>query len=115
MASSSRSEKALSRTSRSTYNGGQSSYRAEVEKLIASDADALFIPSYFTDFTAVYKELYRSGYSGKVITVSNSVPPEFKQAIGAAANGILHGFPVPPLKSAAYKEFLAEAGAAGYG
>ena len=92
------------------YNGGQSSYRAEVGRLIASDPDAVFIPAYVTDFTAVYKELYSSGYTGKVMTSSLAITPEFKKAVGSAADGILHGFPVPPLKSPAYKEFLAEAG-----
>ena len=35
------------------YNGGQSSYRSEVDQLIEGDPEAVFIPSYVTDFTAV--------------------------------------------------------------
>jgi branched-chain amino acid transport system substrate-binding protein len=92
------------------YNGGQSSYRAEVEKLIAGNPDAVFIPAYVTDFTSVYKEIFRAGYAGKVMTSSLAITPEFKQAVGSAADGILHGFPIPPLKSPAYKEYLVEAG-----
>jgi branched-chain amino acid transport system substrate-binding protein len=92
------------------YNSGQPSYRAEVERLISTKPEAVFIPSYFLDFVAVYKDLYKAGYTGKVISTSASVTPQFKKAVGAAADGILHGFPVPPLKSPAYKQFLAEAG-----
>ena len=88
------------------YNGNQSSYRSEVDQLISGDPAAVFIPSYVTDFTAIYKEIFRAGYEGQVITVSISTGEKFKQAVGEAANGILHGFPVPPLESAAYKAYL---------
>ncbi|MCH8167521.1 MAG: ABC transporter substrate-binding protein [Proteobacteria bacterium] len=92
------------------YNGGQSSYRSEVSQLIAGDPEAVFIPSYVTDFTSVYKELYRQGYEGQVITVSISTGAKFKDAVGEAANGIIHGLPVPPISSPAYDEYVVEAG-----
>lgn len=92
------------------YNGGQASYRSEVEQLIEGEPEAVFIPSYVTDFTAVYKEIFRSGYEGQVITVSISTGAKFKEAIGKAANGILHGLPVPPLDSPAYKWYLDRVG-----
>jgi branched-chain amino acid transport system substrate-binding protein len=88
------------------YNPGQASYRAEVERLIADSPPAVFIPSYVTDFTAVYREIYRSGYQGQVITISLSTGPKFKEAIGEAANGILHGFPVPPIGKDTYNAYL---------
>jgi branched-chain amino acid transport system substrate-binding protein len=89
------------------YNGNQSSYRSEVGQLIDGDPEAIFIPSYVTDFTAVYKEIFRAGYEGQVITVSISTGSKFKDAVGEAANGILHGLPVPPIDSDAYKSYLA--------
>ncbi len=92
------------------YNGNQSSYRSEVAQLIENNPAAVFIPAYVTDFTAVYKELFRSGYEGQVITVSIATTDAFKEAVGEAANGILHGVPVPPIDSAAYKQYLEEAG-----
>lgn len=88
------------------YNGGQASYRAEVAKLLEGDPEAVFIPSFVTDFTAVFKEIYRAGYEGQVITVSISTGAKFKKAVGDAANGILHGLPVPPLDSPGYKFYL---------
>ncbi len=92
------------------YNGGQSSYRSEVSQLIEGDPEAVFIPSYVTDFTSVYKEIYRQGYEGQVITVSISTGAKFKDAVGDAANGIIHGLPVPPISSPAYAEYVGEAG-----
>lgn len=92
------------------YNAGQSSYRSEVTQLIEKSPEAVFIPSYVTDFTAVYKELYRQGYEGAVITISLSTGDQFKSTVGAAADGVIHGFPVPALSSPAYKEYLTEAG-----
>ena len=94
------------------YNGGQSSYRAEVGKLLEGDPEAVFIPSYVTDFTVVYKDIFRSGYEGQVITVSISTGAKFKAVVGDAANGILHGLPVPPLESPAYKGYLQQVGLA---
>ena len=92
------------------YNAGQSSYRSEVTQLISQNPEAVFIPSYVADFTAVYKEIFRQGYEGTVITTSLSTGNQFKDAVGAAADGVIHGFPVPAINSPAYKEYLGEAG-----
>jgi branched-chain amino acid transport system substrate-binding protein len=88
------------------YNDGQGSYRAEVAKAIGHKPDAIFIPGYVTDFTAVYRELYRAGYKGVVVTISAATGAAFKQAVGPAANGILHGFPVPPVGGDTYNAYL---------
>jgi branched-chain amino acid transport system substrate-binding protein len=88
------------------YNAGQPSYRAEVERLLRGNPPAVFIPGYVADFTAVYRDIYRAGYRGQVLTLSFAVGPQFKQAVGAAADGILHGFPVPPVGSPTYDAYL---------
>lgn len=88
------------------YNDGQGSYRAEVAKVMDYKPDAIFVPGYVTDFTAVFRELYRAGYKGTVVTISAATGPAFKQAVGTAANGILHGFPVPPVGGQSYNAYL---------
>ena len=88
------------------YNVNLVSYRAEAERLIAMNAPALFIAGYVTDFTAMYRELIRGGYTGTVFTLSFAVVPEFKNAIGSAANGILHGTPVPPVGKDVFDNYL---------
>lgn len=92
------------------YNANQASYKSEVSHLLEENPDAVFVPAYVTDFTAVYKDIYRAGYKGQVITVTFAVSGPFKKAVGDAAEGILHGFPIPPLDSPAYKQYLHEAG-----
>lgn len=92
------------------YNGGQASYRAEVTKLIAKNPDLIYIPSFVTDFTAVYKEIYRQGYEGKVLAISIATGSKFIKAIGSAADGVLHGLPIPNLGSKAYQHYLSLVG-----
>jgi len=88
------------------FNGGQSSYRAEVSKLIAKNPDMVFVPSFVAPFTAVYKELYRQGYEGKVMTISIATGKSFLEAVGDAADGVMHGLPIPNLGSKAYTHYL---------
>ncbi len=88
------------------YNPDQASYRAEAEQLIQLDAPALFIAGYITDFTPMFRELVRGGYTGQIFALSFAVGPEFKTAVGDAANGILHGSPVPPIGKDSYDAYL---------
>ena len=92
------------------YNGGQASYRAEVSKLIAKNPDLVYIPSFVTDFTAVYKEIYRQGYEGKVLAISIATGSKFIKAVGAASDGVLHGLPIPNLGSKGYRHYLSMVG-----
>jgi branched-chain amino acid transport system substrate-binding protein len=88
------------------YNGGQASYRAEVAKLIAKNPDMVFVPGFVTDFTSVYKEIYRQGYEGKVMTLTIAAGAAFVDAVGAASDGVVHGLPIPNLGSKAYLHYL---------
>ncbi|MFK5980937.1 MAG: ABC transporter substrate-binding protein [Rhizobiaceae bacterium] len=92
------------------YNSGQASYRAEVSKLIAKNPDLVYIPGFVTDFTAVYKELFRQGYEGKVLAISIATGAKFVKAVGEAADGVLHGLPIPNLGSKAYQHYLSLVG-----
>jgi branched-chain amino acid transport system substrate-binding protein len=91
------------------YNPGQTSYRAEVEKVFASKPDAVFFPSLLPDFTVIAKEVFRSGFSAKLFTLSIAGDSEgkFAQNVGnEVAEGINHLQPTPPVNSPAYKQFL---------
>lgn len=93
------------------YNANQVSYRAEAERLMSMGAPAVFIAGYVTDFTPIYRELIRGGYTGKIYTLSFAVGPDFKKAVGNAADGILHGSPVPPVGKDTYDAYLRLVGA----
>ena len=91
------------------YNPGQTSYRAEVEKVFASKPEGVFFPSLLPDFTVISKEIFRSGFSAKLFTLSIAGDSEGKFAAGVGndvAEGINHLQPTPPVGSPAYKGFL---------
>ncbi|GGE33517.1 ABC transporter substrate-binding protein [Primorskyibacter flagellatus] len=88
------------------YNPGQASYRAEAEQLIRMNPPAIFMAGYVTDFIPVYRELIRGGFTGQIITLSFAVGPDFKDAVGSAADGILHGSPIPPIGKDSYDAYL---------
>lgn len=91
------------------YNPGQTSYRSEVEKVFAAKPEGVFFPSLLPDFTVIAKEVYRSGFSAKLFTLSIAGDSEGKFAQGVGndvAEGINHLQPTPPTDSPAYKRFL---------
>ncbi len=91
------------------YNPNQPSYRAEVEKVFERKPDGVFMPALLPDFTAIAKEIYRSGFNSKVYTLSIAGDSEgrFVKNVGPeVAEGINHLQPIPPVSSPAYKRFL---------
>ncbi|MGH8845517.1 MAG: ABC transporter substrate-binding protein [Advenella sp.] len=90
------------------YNPGQSSYRAEVEKIFAKEPDAVFLPSYLPELSAIAREVFRSGFTSKIYSNSSAADAEgaFIKNVGAeVAEGINHIQSIPPAESTAYKTF----------
>lgn len=97
------------------YNPNQPSYRAEVEKVFAKNPDAVFLPSYLPDLSAVTREVYRGGFTSKIYANSSAADAEgaFVKNVGkAVAEGIHHVQSIPPKDSTAYKTFASRAGIA---
>ena len=97
------------------YSPGQPSYRAEVEKVFSKNPDAVFIPSYLPDLSAVAREVYRSGYESTIYANSSAADAEgaFLKNVGdKVGEGIHHLQSIPPLNSSAYKTFSQVTGAA---
>lgn len=91
------------------FNPNQPSYRAEVEKVFASKPDAVFVPSYIPEFSAIAKEAYRSGFESKLYTFSHAADSQgkFVQNVGKqVAEGINHVQAVPSGNSATYQLYL---------
>ncbi len=96
------------------YNPDQPSYRSEVEKAFGGEPDAVFCLSLLTDFVSIAKEVYRGGFTSKIVALSIGADAEgkFLKAVGPeVANGIYHLQPAPPLDSPSYKKFVKEMGA----
>lgn len=91
------------------FNPNQPSYRAEVEKVFASKPDAVFVPSYIPEFSAIAEEAYRSGFESKLYTFSHAADSQgkFVQNVGKqVAEGINHVQAVPSGNSATYQLYL---------
>ncbi|MCG5237224.1 ABC transporter substrate-binding protein [Xanthobacter oligotrophicus] len=91
------------------FNPNQPSYRTEVEKVFGRKPDAVFVPSYIPEFSAIAKEVYRSGYESKLYTFSHAADSQgkFVQNVGKqAAEGINHVQAVPVGTSATYQLYL---------
>ena len=54
------------------YSPNQPFYRAEVEKVFSKKPDAVFLPSYLPDLSAIAREIYRSGYSAELYANSSA-------------------------------------------
>jgi branched-chain amino acid transport system substrate-binding protein len=95
------------------YNPNQPSYRAEVEKVFSKNPDAVFLPSYLPDLSAVAREVYRGGFTSKIYANSSAADAEgaFIKNVGkAVAEGIHHVQSIPPADSTAYQTFSKQAG-----
>jgi len=91
------------------YNPQQASYRAEVQEIFSQQPDAIFLPALLPDFTAIAKEVYRSGFETPMYTLSIAGDSEgdFLEAVGPeVAEGINHLQPTPRRDSEAYRLFL---------
>jgi branched-chain amino acid transport system substrate-binding protein len=95
------------------YNPGQSSYRAEVEKVFSKEPDAVFLPSYLPELSAIAREVYRGGFTSKIYANSSAADAEgaFIKNVGAeVSEGINHIQSIPPAESTAYKNFAKHTG-----
>jgi len=91
------------------FNPNQPSYRAEVEKIFSKKPDAVFLPSYIPEFSAIVREIYRSGYESKLYTFSHAADSggKFVQNVGkAAAEGVNHVQATPVGNNASYRLYL---------
>ena len=96
------------------YNPDQPSYRAEVEKAFGPEPDGVFCLSLLTDFVAIAKEIYRGGFTSKIVALSIGADAEgqfLKSIEPEAAEGIYHLQPSPSLESPAYAKFVKAMGA----
>ncbi|WP_179283919.1 ABC transporter substrate-binding protein [Bordetella genomosp. 10] len=95
------------------FNPNQPSYRTEVEKIFGKRPDAVFVPSYINEFSAIVKEAYRGGYESKLYTFSHAADSggKFVQNVGKqAAEGVNHVQATPVGASDTYKLYLRQTG-----
>lgn len=100
------------------FKPDQPSYRAEIEKVFATEPDAVFIPAYVNQFTSIAKDIYRGGYKSRIysLTIAASAGLDgsgtFVKNVGKeVAEGIEHVQPISPIDRPEYKAFVKAMGA----
>lgn len=100
------------------FKPDQPSYRAEIEKVFAANPEAVFVPAYVSQFTAIAKEIYRGGYKGKIysLTIAAAAGVDgssaFVKNVGKdVAEGIEHVQPTSAIDRPEYKAFVKLMGA----
>jgi len=91
------------------FNPNQPSYRVEVDKILASEPEALFVAAYVNELSAVVKEAYRNGFEGTIYAYGNAAGSngQFVANVGKElAEGVHHTQHVPVEKSEAYALYL---------
>ncbi|CAE6714488.1 ABC transporter substrate-binding protein [Paraburkholderia nemoris] len=90
------------------YEDKKNSYRSEVDKVLAQKPDMVILGGYVTDNTVVLKDLYRSGYNGKILGFAYGVNQKLIEALPAAVtDGIYSLAPSPAQNSTAYSHLAA--------
>lgn len=98
-----------------THGGGQSfdsvvyeekktSYRAELDRALRSKPDVLMLGGFVADTAVLAKDIYRAGFTGKIVSTGFGVNQQLLDAVPAnVANGIYTTAPSPEIDSPAYK------------
>jgi branched-chain amino acid transport system substrate-binding protein len=84
-----------------------------VEKVFSQKPDAVFLPSYLPELSAISREVYRGGFTSKIYSNSSAADAEgaFIKNVGAeVSEGIHHIQSIPPAESTAYKTFARHTG-----
>ncbi len=100
------------------FKPDQPSYRAEVDKVFSEKVDAVWVPGYVNQFTAIAKDIFRGGYKSKVytLTIAASAGKDgnsaFIKNVGKeVAEGIEHVQPISPPDRPEYAAFVKAMGA----
>jgi branched-chain amino acid transport system substrate-binding protein len=85
------------------YDASKNSFRSEVDAAMRANPDMLMMGGYQNDDIVVAKDLYRAGYTGRVVAYAFGVTPGFVEAVGRdLAEGICSIEPISDVGSTAY-------------
>lgn len=85
------------------YDAKKTSFRSELDEMKRANPDVLMMGGYQPDNIVMAKDLFRTGYAGKVIGFAYGVTPQFIEGAGKeAAENIYSLEPVPDAGSSAF-------------
>lgn len=93
------------------YDASKTTFRSEVDQILALQPDSLFLNSYQPDLQVLLRELFRAGYDGKRYTLGYAANDKLLAALPAeVTEGLVSYAPSPDLDSPAYKAVQAVVG-----
>lgn len=85
------------------YDAKKTSFRSELDDMKRANPDVLMMGGYQPDNIVVAKDLFRTGYTGKIVGFAYGITPQFIEGAGKeAAENIYSIEPVPAAGSSAY-------------
>ena len=85
------------------YDAKKTSFRSELDEMKRANPDVLMMGGYQPDNIVVAKDLFRTGYTGKVVGFAYGITPQFIDGAGKeAAENIYSIEPVPAAGSSAF-------------
>lgn len=88
-----------------TYDAKKTSFRSEVDAVMAFGPDVLIIGGYPPEHIIIAKELYRASYAGKVLLLSAGLTPAVIEGAGAeVTEGFMTVTPIPDAQSSAFAD-----------
>ena len=94
------------------YDASKTTFRSEIDQVLAFKPDTLFLNSYQPDLQVLLRELFRAGFEGKRYTLAYAANDKLLASLPAdVTEGLVSYAPSPDLDSPAYKAVQAVVGA----
>ena len=95
------------------YDDKKTTYRTEVDQVLRSKPDMIFVAGYTPDTVVLLKDLYRAGFKGKIIGFGYSINQKLIDQIGQpeVVEGVYTYSPSPAEGSCAYEHVKKMSGA----
>lgn len=86
------------------YEEKKTSYRAELDQALRNGPDVLMLGGFVADTAVLMKDIYRTGFAGKVVSTGFGVNQQLLDAVAAnVVEGVYTTAPSPEIDSPAYK------------
>ena len=86
------------------YDAKKTSFRSEIDEMKRANPDVLMMGGYQPDNIVVAKDLFRTGYAGKVVGFAYGITPQFIEGAGKEAAENMYSIePVPAAGSSAFE------------
>ena len=86
------------------YERDKTAFRTEVDQIMRSRADTVFLNGYLPDVTILLRELFRAGFDGRRFTPAYAVNQNTFQTLpNEVTNGVITWQPSPDVESGAFR------------